>query len=53
MPDTDSAKINPIFFKMDIEWIGHESNQNGIRPLLDELMAKKDLKRSYNEKELK
>ena len=53
MTDTDSAEINPIFFKSGIEAIGHTINQNGIRPLQDKLLTIKDLKLPNNEKELK
>ena len=38
---------------MEIEWIGHKIDQNGIRPLQDKLMAIKELKQPKNEKELK
>ena len=41
-----------IFFKTEIEWLGHEINQNGIKPLQVKLVAKY-LKRSNNEKALK
>ena len=41
------------FFKTEIEWIGHEIDQNGIRPLQDKLMPIKELKQPKNEKELK
>ena len=41
------------FFKTEIEWIGHKIDQNGIRPLQDKLMAKRNLKQPNNEKELK
>ena len=39
------------FFKSEIEWVGHKTDQNGIRPLQDKLKA--ILKESKNEKELK
>ena len=41
------------FFKKEIEWIGHKIDQNGIRPLQDQLMAIKNLKQPNNEKEFK
>ena len=41
------------FFKTEIEWIGHKTDQNGIRPLQGKLMAIIELKRPNNEKELK
>ena len=41
------------FFKPDIEWEGHKSDQNGIRPLQDKLRAIQELKEPQNEKELK
>ena len=31
-------------YKTEIEWIGHQVDQKGIRPLQDELFAIKDLK---------
>ena len=40
-------------FKTELEWIGHKIDQNGIRPLQDELLAIKGLKEPKNEKELK
>ena len=44
------CKNNPDFFKMEIEWIGHKIDQNGIRPLQDKLMAIKELKRPKQRK---
>ena len=41
------------FFKSQVEWIGHKTDQNGIRPLQDKLMAIQNLKQPNNEKELK
>ena len=41
------------FFKTETEWIGHKSDQNGIRLLQDKLMGIKILKQPNNEKELK
>ena len=37
-------------FKTEIEWIGHKIDQNGIRPLQNELLAIKALKKPENEK---
>ena len=41
------------FFKSEIEWLGHNLDQNGIRPLQDKLKAIQELKEPKNEKELK
>ena len=41
------------FFKTENNWIGHEIDQNGNRPLQDKLRAINYLKRPNNEKELK
>ena len=41
------------FLKSEIEWVGHKIDQNGIRPLQDELKAIQELKELKNEKELK
>ena len=41
------------FFKSEIEWVGHKTDQNGIRPLQDKLKAIQELKEPKNEKELK
>ena len=35
---------------MEIEWIGHKIDQNGIRTLQDKLLAIKELKEPKNEK---
>ena len=40
-------------FKTEIEWVDHTTDQNGIRPLQDKLLAIKELKKPENEKELK
>ena len=47
------SENNSELFKTKIEWIGHKSDQNGIRPLQDKLLAIKELKKPENEKELK
>ena len=39
-------------FETEIECIGHENDQNGIRPLQDKLVTIKELKEPKNEKEL-
>ena len=41
------------FFKTELEWIGHNIDPNGIRPLQNKLLAIKELKEPKNEKELK
>ena len=41
------------FLKSEIEWVGHKIDQNGIRPLQDELKAIQELKEPKNGKELK
>ena len=41
------------YSKTEIEWIGHKLDQNGISPLQDKLMARKDLRQPNNEKEVK
>ena len=40
------------FCKSEIEWVGHEIDQNCIRPLQDKVKAIQELKESKNEKEL-
>ena len=41
------------FFKKEIEWVGHKIDQQGIRPLQDELEAITKINIPKNEKELK
>ena len=41
------------FFKKEIEWVGHETDQQGIRPLHDKLDAITNIDIAKNEKELK
>ena len=40
-------------FKREIEWVGHQISQEGIRPLQDKLTAIKELKAPGNETQLK
>ena len=47
------SENNSEFFKSETEWVGHKSDQNGIRPLQDKLKAIQELKEPKNEKELK
>ena len=42
-----------IFFKKEIDWVGHKIDQQGIRPLQDKLDAIKKINIPKNEKELK
>ena len=49
-------KLNPKkceFFKKEIEWVGHKIDQQGIRPLQDELEAITKINTPKKEKELK
>ena len=41
------------FFKQEAEWIGHRTDQNGIKPLQDKLEAITKIEIPKNEKELK
>ena len=41
------------FFKKEAEWVGHQLNQDGIRPLQDKLEATTKINIPKNEKELK
>ena len=50
---TDCAKANPNYFIIEIEKIGHKTDQNGTRPLQDMQLAIKEQKKQENEKELK
>ena len=47
------SENNSELLKTEIEWIGHKSDQNGIRPLQDKLFATQELKKQENEKDLK
>ena len=46
------SENNSELFKMEIEWIGHKIDQNGIRPLQDKLVATKQLKKQKAKKNL-
>ena len=50
---TRLSEIKFEIFQTKIEWIWHKTDENGIGPLQDKLLAKRAQERLENEKELK
>ena len=53
MPDTEQVKENPNSSKTKRKWLGHEIDEDGIKPNKEKVKATLELKQPENTKQLK